>query len=142
MNVLTGLGTLVTGLAVELRLPLPPDVAKLLGLTVLAVGIGLIAWAVFHIRSAFLGEVEPTVERLATDGPYRFVRHPAYLGMTIALLGATIAMRSWPAILVLFFLFLPSEIYRAKLEEQALARKFGPQWESYAEQTPFLLPFI
>jgi protein-S-isoprenylcysteine O-methyltransferase Ste14 len=35
---------------------------------------------------------------------------------------------------------LPSEIYRAKLEEKALAQKFRAEWENYSKKTGFILP--
>jgi protein-S-isoprenylcysteine O-methyltransferase Ste14 len=35
---------------------------------------------------------------------------------------------------------LPTEIYRAKLEEKALAQKFGAEWENYSKKTGFILP--
>jgi protein-S-isoprenylcysteine O-methyltransferase Ste14 len=70
------------------------------------------------------------------------VRHPVYLGMTIALLGAAISLRSWPGMVAVLLLFLPSEIYRAWLEERALSAKFGGEWLKYAARTSFILPFI
>ena len=74
---------------------------------------GMVVWAAFHIRGAFLCEVKPRLDTLVQSGPYRYVRHPVYLGMTVALVGATIVMRSWPGLIAVFLLFLPSEIYRA-----------------------------
>jgi len=58
------------------------------------------------------------------------------------LLGAVITMRSWPGLICVLVLFLPTEIYRAKLEEKALTHKFGSEWENYAARTGFFLPFI
>jgi len=86
------------------------------------------------------GIVEPRLEVLVKDGPYRFVRHPVYLGNGIALVGVTILLRSWLGLLAVFLLFLPTELHRAKLEEQALAKKYGAEWESYAKRTSFFLP--
>jgi protein-S-isoprenylcysteine O-methyltransferase Ste14 len=40
-----------------------------------------------------------------------------------------------------FIFFLPSEIYRAKLEEKALHEKFEKEWEEYIRNTGFFLPF-
>ncbi len=76
------------------------------------------------------------------SGPYRFVRHPVYLGMTVALAGVAISVRSWPGLIAVLGLFLPSEIYRAKLEEEALRKTHGAEWEAYADETGFLLPFL
>ncbi|UCC49143.1 MAG: isoprenylcysteine carboxylmethyltransferase family protein [Gemmatimonadota bacterium] len=142
LTVVSGLAAIAIGLLVKLPFPLRSDIAKPVGYTILGVGMLLIAWSVLHIREAFLGEVEPRTDRLAQGGPYRFARHPVYLGMTIALVAVGVSMRSWLAVLAVFLLFLPGVVYRARLEEKALAEKYGREWEDYAERTPFLLPFL
>jgi protein-S-isoprenylcysteine O-methyltransferase Ste14 len=142
LNVMTGAGVILITLFLDLRLSLARGVAKPVGIAIVYAGMALVVWAAFHIRGAFLGEVEPRLEALVQSGPYRFVRHPVYLGMTVALAGAAIAVRSWPGLIGLLLLFLPSEIYRARAEERALVRKFGRKWERYAARTGFMLPFV
>ena len=102
----------------------------------------IVFWASIYIKKAILGEIEPKLNILIKNGPYRFVRHPVYLGMTIALLGVPVSLGNWLGIIAVFLLFLPSEIYRAKLEEKKLAIKFGTEWENYVKKTNFILPFI
>jgi protein-S-isoprenylcysteine O-methyltransferase Ste14 len=121
---------------------MPKDIAKPLGLSIVLAGMSLVVCAATHIREAFLGEVEPRLEGLVESGPYRFVRHPVYLGMTIALTDVPISLLSWPGLIGVFLLFLPSEVYRARLEEKALLLKFGEKWKGYASRTGFILPFI
>ena len=140
LNVVIWVGVTLISFLVELRFPLLKEIAKPLGLLIVVAGMSLVAWAAIHIKEAFLGEVEPRLDILVQDGPYRFVRHPVYLGMTIAFVGLTISLRSWPGMIGVFLLFLPSEIYRARLKEKALARKFGGKWKNYATQTGFILP--
>ncbi len=142
LNGVTGVGVLLLSFVVELRFAVSSALAKPLGLIIVALGMSLAIWASVHIKSAILGEVEPRIEVLVQEGPYRFVRHPVYLGMTIALIGATIALRSWLGMIGVFLLFLPSEIYRARLEDRALLRKFGTNWTNYAAQTSFVFPFF
>jgi len=140
LNGLTGLGVLIVSFLVDLRLPIPKEAAKPLGMFIVFTGMSLVVWATVHIREAIMGEVEPRLKVLVKEGPYRFVRHPVYLGMSIAFIGAAVALRSLPGLIGVFLLFLPSEVYRAKLEEKALARKFGAEWEDYSKQTGFILP--
>jgi protein-S-isoprenylcysteine O-methyltransferase Ste14 len=142
LNVMAGLAVILISLLVDARLPFTRQIATGAGLFIVYAGMALVVWSVFHIRGAILGEVEPVLDTLVQGGPYRFVRHPVYLGMTVALAGGTIVMRSWTGLLAVFLLFLPSEIYRARLEERALSRKFGYEWERYAARTGFLLPFV
>ena len=142
LNVVAAVGVSLISFFVELRFPMSKEIAKSLGLFIVVVGMGLVIWAAAHIKGAFLGEVEPRLDVLVQDGPYRFVRHPVYLGMTIALAGLPVALRSWLGLIGVFALFLPSEIYRARLEEKTLLREFGSEWEHYAAHTGFILPLI
>jgi protein-S-isoprenylcysteine O-methyltransferase Ste14 len=142
LNLISGIGVLAVSFLVEIRFQASVQGAKKAGIVVVVLGMLLVVWSAFHLRGAFLGEVEPTRNDLVRSGPYKFIRHPVYLGMTIALTGAAISLRSWPGLLAVFGLFLPSEIYRAKLEEESLRKMHGAEWESYIRETGFLLPFL
>lgn len=125
----------------DLRLPIGGELAKPFGIFLVIIGMALVSWAGMYMRWGLLGEVEPKLERLVQDGPYGFVRHPFYLGMTIALTGVAVALRSYLGLLAVLFLFLPSAIYRARQEDRALKVKFGSQWDDYAAGRGFILPF-
>jgi protein-S-isoprenylcysteine O-methyltransferase Ste14 len=127
---------------VDFRFSLSREITKAIGFLLVGIGMSLVLYAALYIKGAFLGEVEPRLKVLVKDGPYRMVRHPVYLGMTIALAGIPVSLRSWAGLIGVLVLFLPSEIYRAKLEEKALSNMFGSEWDIYAAQTGFILPLI
>ncbi|MBN1269179.1 MAG: isoprenylcysteine carboxylmethyltransferase family protein [Kiritimatiellae bacterium] len=108
------------------------ETAKQIGLILVLIGMGLILWAIVHIRRGFYGTILPVTDELVTSGPYHFVRHPAYLGMTIALAGIAVALASAAGLACVVFLFVPSAIWRARREDAALRAKFGAAWETYA----------
>lgn len=56
------------------------------------------------------------------------------------MLGVAVATRSVLGLIGTFVLFLQTEIYRAKLEEKLLARKFGEAWKGYVRRTRFIFP--
>ena len=87
LNVVTGAGVFLISFSVDLRFSMSKEMAKLLGMFIVVAGMSLVVWAATRIKGAFLGEVTPVLDVLVQDGPYRFVRHPVYLGMTIALAG-------------------------------------------------------
>lgn len=136
----TGLGVLIISFLIDISLPLPVKVATSLGIGCVFAGMSLVVWSTLHMREAIAGEVKPVLDILVKEGPYKVVRHPVYFGMTTALIGTTIFMRSLPGLTCVFLLFLPSAAYRAKLEEKALAQKFGSEWEAYTRKTGFFLP--
>lgn len=75
---------------------------------------------------------------LITRGPYAWVRHPMYLGLTLAGLGGILLYRTWTWVLVA--LNFPALILRARREERALAAEFGDAWQAYCRQVPGWLP--
>jgi protein-S-isoprenylcysteine O-methyltransferase Ste14 len=95
LNVVAGIGVVLISFLVEIKVPIHTEVAKFLGLFIVYVGIALVIWSAMHTKEAVLGRVEPKSDVLIKTGPYRFVRHPVYLGMTIALTGVPIALRSY-----------------------------------------------
>jgi protein-S-isoprenylcysteine O-methyltransferase Ste14 len=76
--------------------------------------------------------------QLVTHGPFAIVRHPMYLGLITAAFGSLLIYQTWTT--VLFALFAPFLLLRARREEQALATEFGEQWREYCRRVPALLP--
>jgi protein-S-isoprenylcysteine O-methyltransferase Ste14 len=80
------------------------------------------------------------VRGLVTTGPYRWVRHPLYGGEAITTIGLVIAAAN-PFSVAAFAIGMTLQVWRAKVEEQALTSVF-PEYKNYAEQTPMLIPFV
>ncbi|MGB5933957.1 MAG: isoprenylcysteine carboxylmethyltransferase family protein [Anaerolineae bacterium] len=110
---------------------------RALGKVVFLLGGLLLLYVTYYLRSGFLGEVEPNLDHLVTRGPYRWCRHPLYLSFMLIMLGLDLMFGSPVGIVVTLVLALPSIIYRARLEEKALADRFGQEWEAYKERTRF-----
>lgn len=77
--------------------------------------------------------------RLATTGPYSYVRHPQYLGFIAIMLGFLV---QWPTILTLaMFPFLVVMYVRlARAEERDAIETFGDLYRQYAAVTPAWIP--
>ncbi len=76
---------------------------------------------------------------LITWGPYRWVRHPYFLGIMLMLVGAIVAMRSLPA-LILLYPALRITVVRAHREEHNLVLRFGEPYLAYHRRVSFMLP--
>ncbi len=91
-------------------------------------------WAAGHIEKG---------REITRSGPYRFVRHPLYLGSTVIGLGFAIAARS-PVVFGLTALYLVVTVAAAiRTEEAALDAKFGGAYTQYkaGEVQPVARPF-
>jgi protein-S-isoprenylcysteine O-methyltransferase Ste14 len=79
-------------------------------------------------------------QELATDGAYRFVRHPLYTGNILLVIGFALAGSRWwgvPLALFFFWFYYPTAI---EYEDRKLHRIFGAAWERWASRTPALVP--
>lgn len=114
-----------------------------LGCTCLVLGIAIRLWAVATLRRQFTTVVAIVAQhRLVDSGPYRRVRHPAYLGLLLSLLGFGLASGNWVSLAVAVGLPLAAILYRIRVEERALLRHFGPAYAEYASRTKRLVPGI
>ena len=74
--------------------------AQIIALGVVAGGMGVLVWAV-AVNRFFSPVVRIQAERghhLVDRGPYRYVRHPGYLGMFLGLPATALALGSWWAV--------------------------------------------
>ena len=79
---------------------------------------------------------------LVTTGPYRLVRHPIYLGLTLLAAGQALAFGSWPALAVVLVGIVPTFAWRARAEEHLLSRTFGERYDAYRTQTRMIIPYL
>ena len=123
--------------------PIPRDgTVAWLGLCMFAAGI-ILQWesmralgASFTVR---LG-VEPG-RALVTSGPYRHIRHPAYLSYLVSMTGMSLGMGSIATCVVVLVagLFI---VRRVKVEEEMLLTEYGETYSKYMEDSWRLLPWF
>ena len=113
---------------------------RIFGEALILLGAILFAYVLAYLRSGFFGETEPKLDRLITDGPYGFCRHPLYLSFIIIAFGLDLALGSVLGVAFTFLLSIPSVSYRARVEDRLLRERFGEEWEDYSERVGFLLP--
>jgi protein-S-isoprenylcysteine O-methyltransferase Ste14 len=92
------------------------------------------------IRALASGHVRKN-EALAMSGPYAYTRNPLYLGSLLIGVGFAIAARSWWIAIVLVAMFFAIYLPVIRDEESFLRTKF-PEFDSYAQCVPRLIPRI
>lgn len=144
-GVFTGLFVLAAVLVDRvLNLPrLLPESARLpISTPVIAVGVLITAWSVFHFLKV-KGTPVPLnpPPKLVDTGPYRLVRNPMLTGVFLLLFGVGFGINS--VSLVLFFvpLYVLINIWELKhIEEPELVRRLGDEYIEYREKTPMFIP--
>lgn len=106
----------------------------------LALGTFVVGGALLQIGTGAIGAVTPRRDKLAITGPYRFMRHPIYAGLTLLLLGMAVRLQSPIGIAAVLILFVPASILRGRREDAALQERFGREWRDYADQVGFWFP--
>jgi len=94
------------------------------------------AWAMI-VNPFFSPLVQLQTDRghyVIADGPYRFVRHPGYLAMLIALPTSALAIGSWLA-LIPAACFVLTVLRRVRTEDRFL-HKHLPGYADYAHRVP------
>ncbi len=117
-------------------------VIRWIGLALMILGMGLIFWSSLALGRLYSPEVTLQKEhRLITDGLYRYVRHPRYLGGMMLGIGLSLLFRSWIG-LALTGVFVFIIFFRIKDEEALMHRAFGADWVEYCKRSWRLVPFI
>src|ERR1700733_12990240 len=82
------------------------EIMRIIAVGLCATGIGFAIWARRHLgRNWSPGPIFKEDPELVTSGPYRFVRHPIYTGVLLALLGSIlISTFPWWIMFIVFCL--------------------------------------
>lgn len=112
-----------------------------LGLTIAATAMRV--WAMRSLGDRFTLTVQVAADQpLVQHGPYRILRHPAYLGSDMALAGVGLASGCWPAAVVLVPPVVLGHVLRIRAEEAALEETLGAEWRAWRARTWRLIPFV
>jgi protein-S-isoprenylcysteine O-methyltransferase Ste14 len=113
-------------------------------------GAALLAWGYLQYRwvgpyRARTGGGGPGIsippDRIVTDGPYRRVRNPMYLGHLIFFAGIAVTLGSWIAAAVLAFHILWFD-RRVREDERRLAELFGEPYRDYCRRVKRWIPGV
>ncbi len=135
--VFTGLFNLLYVSPFYFRLPFAIYM-QFLGLTLTLVGYFLFLWSVI-VRGSYAVSWEMSEnQKLVTWGPYRYVRHPSYLGYFLMFFGLFFL---WPNLFTIIPLSAIPGYYRVTFEEEKLLiQRFGSAYLKYQKRTGRFIP--
>src|ERR1700722_15030323 len=112
-----------------------------LGVGLLWAGFAFRMWAVFPLGLFFqLTVVVQGDHRVVESGPYRWVRHPGYLGAIVGLVGVGVAESDWVSIAIMLAGGLAAFIIRIHVEERVLLAELGEDYAAFSKRRARLVP--
>ena len=149
-KIITAIITIIGAVGLVLYLLSPPwwtwtfiplgEWIQWLGIVIALVPIFFLIWVHRHLDKQWSIALELREDhKLITTGPYRYVRHPMYLGIFVYTFG--LMMISLDMLVILFFAFTIWVNYRRiPREEQMLIEEFGDEYLEYMRRSGRLLP--
>lgn len=121
----------------------PPTAINLIGIGLVALGFVPLTWAM-AVNRFFEGTVrigQQDDHRAVDAGPYRYMRHPGYVGVILHFVAVPLSVGMWSAV-VPALIGVALFVARTALEDAALRRDL-PGYAEYAERTRYrLIPRI
>ena len=111
--------------AIVLWLATPTMQSLMIGAAIAIIGESIRLWAAGHLEKS---------KEVTQSGPYRYTRHPLYLGSSLIGIGMAVVANNWiVAALVIAYLVLTLTA-AMRSEEAHLREKFGDAYDAYAEK--------
>ena len=113
-----------------------------MGAILVALGLAFTVWARWRLGRNWSGSVTVKQDhKLIESGPYRWVRHPIYTGLLVALAGTALVNDHW-----LSYAGIPPALFgmwrKWKAEESFMRETFGEAYRAYTARTRALIPLI
>lgn len=113
------------------------------GAAVFALGLALRVTALRSLGAGWsiqLDQAGAQGNSIVRTGPYRWIRHPIYLGAMLETVGLALIFQSGSALFAALVLFCPAELARASFEEKYLRAHFGRAYIEYANEVRAFVP--
>jgi protein-S-isoprenylcysteine O-methyltransferase Ste14 len=114
-----------------------------LGVSLILLGVALRWYAIGTLGRYFTRDVAVSADqKIVQTGPYRYIRHPAYSGTFLTMLGVGLAMTNWASLVALLACVLLGHMYRVLVEEKALSQAIGRPYVEYMHHTKRFIPLV
>ena len=115
----------------------------LAGVILMLLGVALRWYSVWTLGSYFTRDVAVSAnQKVVQSGPYHFVRHPAYSGTFLTMLGIGLALTNWASLVALLLCVFAGHLYRVRVEEEALSQAIGQPYREYMQHTKRFIPWV
>ena len=113
------------------------------GVVIGALGVLVRLWSVLTLRDRYTRTLLTGIDHvLESGGPYRFVRHPGYLGSLMCLNGIAVASGNLLVAIASIAGTSLAYAYRIHVEDAMLLARFGASYASYCRHVRAIVPFV
>ena len=102
----------------------PTRTTMIAGVLIACAGEGIRWWAAGHVEKG---------REVTSSGPYRWTRHPLYVGSAVIGIGLGVASHSWLAATIVALYLLATLTAAIRTEEAWLRATFGDEYRAYCE---------
>ena len=122
--------------------PVLTGLQQIAGMVIGGIGAAIALWCVLTFAAIGKGTPAPfdPPRRLVSEGPYRFVRNPMYIGATLGLAGAAIFYGSLSLSIYAASFLLVAHLFVIFYEEPTLRKSFGAEYEVYCQRVRRWVP--
>ena len=145
VGVIFGVVLLLTALLNQFQIGIvePHFVFTAIGVVLMATGVALRVVAMRTLGKFFTRTLQIREgHHVISDGIYRRVRHPGYLGDIVLFVGSGIATSNVITTVFILGMILTAYVRRIAAEEQMLTDQLGKKYSDYKARTWKLIPFV
>ena len=133
----------IANLFVNNGIALLPNWFFFLGISLMILGIIIRQWSIAVLGRFFSSTVGTQEGQKVVDkGPYKLIRHPAYTGYLLTLIGLGLAWLSWGAVIAILIVNGCILTYRISVEEKVLITNLGNPYIEYMKKTKRIIPYV
>jgi protein-S-isoprenylcysteine O-methyltransferase Ste14 len=111
------------------------------GLTLIVACVAIRAWSIITLGRFFQYSIRiQSGHTVVTTGPYRFVRHPSYTGLSLGVAGYALACGDVWSLLAAAALAGTGLTVRIRVEERQLRESLGADYATFAAHHKRLIP--
>jgi protein-S-isoprenylcysteine O-methyltransferase Ste14 len=113
------------------------------GVALIWAGSVLRVWSILALGQFFkLMVVIQEHHQVVDRGPYRRLRHPAYLGSILVMSGIGLSQGGWVGTIVMAVGVIVAFVIRIRFEERVLLGALGDEYAAYTRRTARLVPGV
>ena len=117
------------------------DIFTTVSLVVMILGLELRTWAIYTLGNYFTMHLSIQKEhKIIRSGPYKYFRHPSYVGAFLTYLGTPVFLHTWFSLIVAAIILPIAWLRRIYYEEKLLIEEFGNEYRSYCKSVKRAIP--